>query len=69
MNEKRILQQMAGLRDGPADKFKQRRERRERKMLRSSEARIKLIEQIMQREQGTPGFRIMLFANMSNKPK
>lgn len=67
MTERRILQQMAGLRDAPADRFKKRQARREAKLLRESEQRIKLIEQIMQREQQTPGFRMMPFANLGKK--
>lgn len=67
MNERRMLQQMAGLRDAPADRFKKRQQRREAKLLRASEQRIKLIEQIMQREQQVPGFRMMPFANLGKK--
>lgn len=67
MTERRILQQMAGLRDSPGDRFKKRQARRDAKLQRESERRIKLIEQIMQREQGAPGFRMMPFANLGKK--
>lgn len=66
-SERRILQQMAGLRDSPGDRSKKRQQRRDAKLMRQSEHRIKLIEQIAQREQQVPGFRMMPFANLGKK--
>jgi hypothetical protein len=67
MNERRILQQMAGIRDAPSDRAQRRQHRLAVKMQRRSEQNVKLIEQIMQREQATPGFRMMPFANLGKK--
>jgi hypothetical protein len=66
-SERRIMQQMAGLRDSPNDRHKKRQQRRDAKLVRQSEQRIKLIEQIAQREQQVPGFRMMPFANLGKK--
>jgi len=63
----RLLRRMAGISKSPGERVAQRRQRREQKLQRESERRIKLVEQIMQREQGVPGFRMMPFANMHKK--
>jgi len=67
MSDQRILKMMAGLSSTPAERKQRRVQRQEAKALRASEQRVKLIEQIMQREQGTPGFRAMPFANLHKK--
>jgi hypothetical protein len=66
--DKRLLQQMAGNRATPGDRALRRQQRRNAKLARSAEQRIKLVEQIMAREQGQPGFRMMPFANIGKKP-